>query len=69
MRHRVDAHLREQARSFALKFACRDCAHFDAKRDLCVHGYTERPSSSDMEKPDADLAFCKEFELGVGDEP
>jgi hypothetical protein len=69
MRHRVDAQLREQAQAFGLKFACCDCAHFDAPRDLCVHGYTEQPREGDLERPGADLAFCKEFELGVGEEP
>jgi hypothetical protein len=69
MRHRVDTQFRDQARVFGLRFACSDCAHFDAKNDLCVHGYTERPCQSDLERPGAELAFCKEFELGAGDDP
>jgi hypothetical protein len=69
MRHIVDAHLREEARAFDLKFACCDCVHFDAPRDVCVHGYIERPSPSDMDRLGAQLAFCKEFELGGEDEP
>ncbi len=68
MRHRVDTQLQEQARAFDLRFACHDCAHFDERRDVCVHGYVERPSQRDLEKPGQDLAFCKEFELGAGDE-
>jgi hypothetical protein len=69
MKHRIDAQLREQARVFVLKFACRDCDHFDAPRDRCLHGYTERPNRDDLERPGAELAFCKEFELGAGDDP
>ncbi len=69
MRHTVDTELRDQARTFRLKFACRDCAHFDAPSDRCVHGYTERPDRADLQRPGGELAFCKEFELGAEDEP
>jgi hypothetical protein len=69
VRHPADALLREQAQRFALRFACEDCAHFDAERARCVHGYIERPSVSDLEKPDGVITFCKEFELGVRDAP
>jgi hypothetical protein len=62
MRHVVDARLLDEARTFSLRFACEDCAHFDAKRDACTHGYTERPNRSDLESR-ATLAFCKEFEM------
>jgi hypothetical protein len=68
MRYAVDGELREQAEKFGLRFACRHCAHFSARLDLCVHGYTERPSQADLERPGAELAFCKEFELGAGDD-
>jgi hypothetical protein len=68
MRHLVDATLLAEARTFALRFACEDCAHFDSVRRTCVHGYIERPSQADLEPGSPPLAFCKEFELGDGTE-
>ncbi len=67
MKQAIDDELLEQARVFDLKFACQDCAHFDASHDLCVHGYTDRPTQADLRRPGGNLAFCKEFELGAGD--
>lgn len=66
MRHTVDARLRAEARTFALRFACEDCVHFDPERRACVHGYIERPSATDFEPGSPPMAFCKEFELGEG---
>jgi hypothetical protein len=68
VRHLVDALLRAEASAFALRFACDDCAHFAAKQQACAHGYTERPSLSDLGPESATLAFCKEFELDGGDD-
>jgi hypothetical protein len=59
----VDARLREEARRFALRFACEDCAHFDAHREACVHGYPAAPRLAEIDEED-ELLFCKEFELG-----
>jgi hypothetical protein len=52
-----------------LRFACPDCVHFDAERALCVHGYVERPRTEALEEPGGVVTFCKEFELGIRDEP
>jgi hypothetical protein len=68
VRHLVDDVLRVEARAFALRFACEDCAHFDAGQRACAHGYTERPSPADLGPESTTLAFCKEFELGNGPE-
>jgi hypothetical protein len=63
MRHTVDPKLTNEARVFALRFACDDCAHYDRTRGLCVHGYTERPMRDALEHAGDVVAFCKEFEL------
>jgi len=68
VRHLVDDVLRAEARTFALRFACDDCAHFAAKSQACAHGYTERPSRSDLAPGSTTLAFCKEFELDGGED-
>jgi hypothetical protein len=82
----VDARLLHQARQFALRFACEDCAHFasdgtnaaDADaRAACAHGYPPSPRRRALDRYDAQDAhddgartveFCKEFELGAGDD-
>ncbi len=63
MRTTVDARLREEARRFRLRFACEDCAHFDAARAACAHGYPPAPRASVLESGDT-MLFCKEFDLG-----
>jgi len=63
VRSLVDATLAREARAFAFCFACEDCAHFDPKGPRCVHGYTERPSQSDLDPIGGVVTFCKEFEL------
>jgi hypothetical protein len=63
VRHTVDPALVREARTFSLRFACDDCAHFDAERIRCVHGYTERPGVKDLEQSGDVVTFCKEFEL------
>lgn len=47
---------------FALRFACEDCAHFDASTERCRH---EWPNESHRREPAEPrlLDFCKEFEL------
>jgi hypothetical protein len=69
---RVDVRLLAEARRFAFRFACDDCAHFAVHRaqeaavalapaDACSLGYPAAP------RPDAlagaDLELCKSFEL------
>jgi hypothetical protein len=50
--------------SYALRFSCEDCAHFDPRTERCRH---EWPNESHRrEAPRAVervLDFCKEFEL------
>ena len=64
MRTLVDARFREEAARYALRFACEDCAHFEARTGSCRH---EWPNQS--HRREAALAalpvldFCKEFEL------
>jgi len=59
----IDPTLREEARRFALRFTCDDCAHFAAERRACAHGY---PNGAHLEvdlAAEESLEFCKEFEL------
>ncbi len=54
--------LREEARRFALRFACCECAHYDAVTDRCGQGWPTRVTRDAIEKA-AEVVFCKEFEL------
>jgi len=54
----------EERDRYALRFACEDCAHFEARTGCCRH---EWPNESHRQEA-ARLAlrvldFCKEFEL------
>lgn len=62
MRTRVDDRLREEATRFELRFACEDCAHF-VDGGACAHGYPLAPRKEAL--GEAELTFCKEFELGA----
>ncbi len=71
MKTPVDAHLREQARSFELRFACEDCAHFVHRRRQLGAGLPEQGECS-LSFPAAPrqealegvaIEFCKAFEL------
>lgn len=57
------AFLEEQKR-FNLHFTCEHCAHFDPRREVCVHGYpiTDHVLAI-LKRIDGELVFCKEFEL------
>jgi hypothetical protein len=59
VRTRVDEKLKEEAKRFAFRFACDDCAHFDGRR--CAHGYPPEPRRA----LHLEVVFCKEFELGA----
>lgn len=59
MRTRVDLQLTEEAETFALRFACDDCIHFDEKSG-CAHGYPLAPRREDLQAEV--IVFCKEFE-------
>jgi hypothetical protein len=62
MKTLTDPTLVDEAARFALRFACDDCAHFDAARERCAHGYPAAPRRDALQG--AELSFCKEFELG-----
>jgi hypothetical protein len=55
---------REERRRFALRFTCEDCAQFDPEREQCAHGFpTDEHRLAHYEQPDADIVFCKDFDL------
>ncbi len=63
MKTRVDERLREgEAERFSLRFACDDCAHFDAARGRCSLDYPAEPRRGGLRQ--GELEFCKAFELG-----
>jgi hypothetical protein len=61
----------DEARRFALRSACRDCAHWSERRGECRHGWPDEGQRRwPLDAPDPatgarphDVAFCKEFEL------
>jgi hypothetical protein len=65
MRTAIDARLREEARRFAFRFACDDCAHFDARAQRCSLGYPAAPRRGALEaqQAGAHVELCKEYEL------
>jgi len=48
--------------AFALRFACEDCAHFDASTERCRHEWPNEVHRREPSPPGV-LDFCKEFEL------
>jgi hypothetical protein len=66
----VDGVLRDEARRFALRFACEDCVHWNvtvaagATAGVCGNGWPERVAKDALAGDE--VAFCKEFELGAG---
>jgi hypothetical protein len=61
MQTRVDERFRDEVRRFSLRFACEDCAHFDAREAACSFGYPAAPRRQDLQR--TSLELCKEFEL------
>lgn len=60
-----DAHFREQAKKYRLRFTCEKCALFDDVTEKCAHGYpTSEHRDAHYENESALLVFCKHFELG-----
>ena len=62
MRTLVDQRLLDEARRFAFRFACEDCAHFDADTGRCSLSYPTTPRRDDLGRPHLEL--CKTYELG-----
>ena len=54
----------EECERFAFAFTCESCAHFDARKDACRHGYpTEEHRLAFYRQARGEIVFCKEFEL------
>lgn len=71
MKTLVDPHLRAQARRFAFRFACDDCAHFSPSTadavgavpgGRCSLGFAAAPRRDALDGEELEL--CKAFELG-----
>ncbi len=64
MRIPQDEQFRRERERFALRFTCEDCALFDPARERCLHGYpSEHHRAARYEDPEADLLYCKDFDL------
>jgi hypothetical protein len=70
MKTRIDARFRLEAGQFALRFACDDCGHFDAPRELCSLGFDAAPRRDVLRVPPPlpreggdTFESCKTFEL------
>lgn len=61
MKTGVDEQLRREAARYRLRFACDDCAHFDAESARCSLAYPAAPRRDALEG--AELELCKSFEL------
>jgi hypothetical protein len=61
----VDDRLREEARAFAFRFGCEDCAHFEPEGERCGNGYPTAPHARVDLAVRRYLEFCKDFELGA----
>ena len=59
----VDARLRDEARRFALRFACPDCASFDDQACKCSLGFPVEPHLDPDLDARTEVVFCKAFEL------
>jgi hypothetical protein len=58
----VDARLREEARRYAFRYACEDCAHFSpSPRHPCSLAYPASPRQGALDGPIVE--FCKSFEV------
>ena len=57
----VDLRLREEARAYAFRFACEDCAHFDTELARCSLSYEAAPRRDALGGTRIEL--CKTFEL------
>lgn len=60
---RVDPRLQAEARTFALRFTCEDCAHFDPELARCGNGFPTAPHREIDLQVQRELEFCKGFEL------
>jgi len=64
-----DERFRDERNRFRLRFTCEECVHFvepdsELPTGRCNHGFPcHRHLTSRYDDPEADLLFCKEFEL------
>ena len=61
MKTRVDLQLQLEAAKFAFRFACDDCAHFDASASTCSLSFEAAPRRDGLSG--THLELCKAFEL------
>jgi hypothetical protein len=59
----IDARLRKEHEAYRLRFACTDCAHFDAEDRLCSNGFPCEAHRDPELSGRKQLVFCKAFEL------
>ena len=68
MKTPIDDRLRLEAERFEFRFACEDCAHFDAEAVECSLEYPAAPRRDVLIATEVaratDLELCKAFELG-----
>jgi hypothetical protein len=62
MKTLVDARLHLEVARYEFRFACDDCAHFDADSARCSFDYPAAPRRDALLAPEIEL--CKAFELG-----
>ncbi len=62
MKTRVDPVLRDEARRFAFRFACDDCAYWTGT--ACGNAWPTFVPQGAIDEGD-EVVFCKEFELGA----
>lgn len=63
MKSPIDARFLGEARTFALRYTCESCAHFDPERARCANGYPIEPHRARELRDGESWLFCKEFEL------
>jgi hypothetical protein len=63
MKTAVDERFLEEARAFALRFGCEDCAYFEPEHELCGNGYPTAAHAKVDLPARRYLEFCKEFEF------
>jgi hypothetical protein len=63
----VDAQLLREARRFALRFACDDCAHFDPDHERCSLRFVAAPRRSALASDDE--SFSDDASSAAGHDP
>jgi hypothetical protein len=59
-----DERFRAEAAAYALRFTCESCALWDERRDTCANRFpTSEHRAARYADPQADVVFCKDFDL------